>query len=87
MKTILVPTQNTPTMQSTLETAVLLAQRIGAYIEGVPRRSACLESGHEQKYFHYFAIRQPNSTTVAPSAAAITDVTIPPPSARSTAMW
>jgi hypothetical protein len=86
MKTILVPTQNTPTMQSTLETAVLLAQRTGAYIEGVPRRSACLESGHEQKYFYYFAIRQPNSTTVAPSAAAITDVTIPPPSARSTAM-
>lgn len=36
MKTILVPTQNTPTMPSTLETAVLLAQRTGAYIEGVP---------------------------------------------------
>jgi hypothetical protein len=86
MKTIVVPTQNIPTMQSTFETAVLLARRTGAYIEGVPRRSACLESGHEQKYFCYFAIRQANSTTVAPSAAAITDVTIPPPSARSTAM-
>ena len=36
MKTILVPTQNTPAMPSTLETAVLLAQRTGAYIEGVP---------------------------------------------------
>jgi hypothetical protein len=36
MKTILVPTQNIPTMTSTLETAVLLAQRCGAYIEGVP---------------------------------------------------
>src|SRR5215475_6886699 len=36
MKTILVPTQNTPTMESTLETAVLLAQRTGAYVEGVP---------------------------------------------------
>jgi nucleotide-binding universal stress UspA family protein len=36
MKTILVPTQNTPAMRSTLETAVLLAQRTGAYIEGVP---------------------------------------------------
>ena len=36
MKTILVPTQNTPTMPSTLETAILLAQRTGAYIEGVP---------------------------------------------------
>ena len=36
MKTILVPTQNVPTMTSTLETAVLLAQRTGAYIEGVP---------------------------------------------------
>ena len=36
MKTILVPTQNTSAMKSTLETAVLLAQRIGAYIEGVP---------------------------------------------------
>jgi len=36
MKTILVPTQNTPAMTSTLETAVLLAQRTGAYIEGVP---------------------------------------------------
>lgn len=36
MKTILVPTQNTPAMTSTLETAVLLARRTGAYIEGVP---------------------------------------------------
>jgi nucleotide-binding universal stress UspA family protein len=36
MKTILVPTQNTPAMIPTLETAVLLAQRTGGYIEGVP---------------------------------------------------
>jgi nucleotide-binding universal stress UspA family protein len=36
MKTILVPTQNIPAMPSTLETAVLLAERTGAYIEGVP---------------------------------------------------
>jgi nucleotide-binding universal stress UspA family protein len=36
MKTILVPTQNIPTMRSTLETAVLLAQRTCAYIEGIP---------------------------------------------------
>ena len=36
MKTILVPTQNIPAMGSTLETAVLLAQRTGAYIEGIP---------------------------------------------------
>jgi nucleotide-binding universal stress UspA family protein len=36
MKTILVPTQNIPAMQSVLETAMLLAQRTGAYIEGVP---------------------------------------------------
>src|SRR5215472_11089842 len=36
MKTILVPTQNISAMTSTLETAVLLAQRTGAYIEGVP---------------------------------------------------
>jgi len=36
MKTILVPTQNIPTMKSTLETAVLLAQRTSAYVEGVP---------------------------------------------------
>ena len=36
MKTILVPTQNIPAMGSALETAVLLAQRIGAYIEGIP---------------------------------------------------
>jgi nucleotide-binding universal stress UspA family protein len=36
MKTILVPTQNTPAMKSALETAVLLAQRTGAYIEGIP---------------------------------------------------
>src|SRR5688500_15237098 len=61
MKTILVPTQNTPTMQSTLETAVLLAQRTGAYIEGVPRRSACLESATSRNIFYYFAIRQANS--------------------------
>jgi hypothetical protein len=51
MKTILVPTQNTPTMQSTLETAVLFAQRTGAYIEGVPRRSACLESATSRNIF------------------------------------
>jgi hypothetical protein len=51
MKTILVPTQNTPTMQSTLETAVLLAQRTGAYIEGVPRRLACLESATSRNIF------------------------------------
>jgi nucleotide-binding universal stress UspA family protein len=38
MKTILVPTQNIATMQSTLETAVLLAQCTGAYIEGFPLR-------------------------------------------------
>src|SRR5260370_1960463 len=36
MKTILVPTQNITAMKSTLETAVLLAQRTGAYVEGVP---------------------------------------------------
>jgi len=36
MKTILVPTQDIPAMKSTLETAVLLAKRTGAYIEGVP---------------------------------------------------
>lgn len=36
MKTILVPTQNIPAMPSALETAVLLAGRTGAYIEGVP---------------------------------------------------
>jgi nucleotide-binding universal stress UspA family protein len=36
MKTILVPTQNISAMTSTLETALLLAQRTGAYIEGVP---------------------------------------------------
>jgi nucleotide-binding universal stress UspA family protein len=36
MKTILVPTQNSPAMRSTLETALVLGQRTGAYIEGVP---------------------------------------------------
>src|SRR6516164_10142571 len=36
MKAILVPTQTIPAMKSTLETAVLLAQHTGAYIEGVP---------------------------------------------------
>jgi nucleotide-binding universal stress UspA family protein len=36
MKAILVPIQNIPVMKSTLETAVLLAERLGAYIEGVP---------------------------------------------------
>jgi nucleotide-binding universal stress UspA family protein len=38
MKTILVPTQNIATMSSALETAVLLAQRTGAYIEGFSLR-------------------------------------------------
>jgi nucleotide-binding universal stress UspA family protein len=36
MKTILLPTQNIHAMKSTLETAVLLAQHTGAYVEGVP---------------------------------------------------
>src|ERR1700746_254372 len=36
MKTILVPTQNIPAMNSTLETAVLLRKRRGAYVEGIP---------------------------------------------------
>jgi nucleotide-binding universal stress UspA family protein len=36
MKTILVPTQNIPSMGPALETAVLLARRTGAYIEGIP---------------------------------------------------
>ena len=38
MKTILVPTQNIAVMQSTLETAVLLARCTCAYIEGFPLR-------------------------------------------------
>ena len=36
MKTILVPTINNPAMKSTFETALLLAKRTSAYIEGVP---------------------------------------------------
>ena len=36
MKTIFVPIQNIPAMKSTLETLVLLAERAGSYIEGVP---------------------------------------------------
>ena len=36
MKTILVPTQNSPAIKSALETAVLLARRTGAYVEGIP---------------------------------------------------
>jgi nucleotide-binding universal stress UspA family protein len=40
MKTILVPTQNTPAMNSALELAMLLARRTGAYIEGFPLRVA-----------------------------------------------
>jgi hypothetical protein len=33
----------------------------------------------------HLAIRQPNSTTAAPAAAAITEVTVPPPGASSMA--
>ncbi len=40
MKTILVPTQSIAAMTSTLETAVLLARRTGAYVEGCPLRVA-----------------------------------------------
>ena len=36
MKTILVPTLNNPVMKSALETALLLAKRTSAYIEGIP---------------------------------------------------
>ncbi len=38
MRTILVPIQDIATMASALETAVLLAQRTGGYIEGFPLR-------------------------------------------------
>ena len=38
MKTILVPTENMPGMTAVLETALLLAQRCGSYIEGFPLR-------------------------------------------------
>src|SRR5262249_23618401 len=38
MKTILVPTQSIAAMKSTLEVAVLLARRTGAYVEGCPLR-------------------------------------------------
>ncbi len=40
MKTILVPTQSIAAMKSTLELAVLLARRTGAYLEGCPLRVA-----------------------------------------------
>ena len=36
--------------------------------------------------FYYLAFRQANSTTTAPAAAAMIDVTSPPPIASSTAM-
>jgi nucleotide-binding universal stress UspA family protein len=39
MKTLLVPTQHIATMKSALETALLLARRTGAYIEGYPLRT------------------------------------------------
>lgn len=38
MKTLLVPLQNIPMMTSTLDVAVRLARRTGAYIEGFPLR-------------------------------------------------
>jgi nucleotide-binding universal stress UspA family protein len=40
MKTILLPTQNTTEMKSAAETAVLLARRTGAYLQGFPLRVA-----------------------------------------------
>src|SRR4029453_19069237 len=40
MKTILLPTQHIATMNATLEVAVQLARRTGAYIEGFPLRIA-----------------------------------------------
>ena len=40
MKTILVPTQHIPAMNSALATATLLARHTGAYIEGFPLRVA-----------------------------------------------
>ena len=39
MKSILVPMESRPGMTSTLETALLLAQRCDSYIEGFPLRS------------------------------------------------
>ena len=43
MKTILVPTENHDAMQSTLETALLLARRCGSYIEGFALRWEIIE--------------------------------------------
>ena len=43
MKTILVPTENHDAMQSTLETALLLARRCGSYIEGYALRWEIIE--------------------------------------------
>ena len=64
-------------------------QYIAAYLNGFAPISVSVgmsRSCYEQNYFYYLAIRQANSTTVDPSAAATTDVTIPPLSARSAAM-
>jgi hypothetical protein len=83
MKTILVPTQNTPAMQSKGGAAHAAHRRL---YRGRSASVGMSRKYHEQKYFCYLVIRQANSTTVAPSAAAIADITIPPPSARSTAM-
>jgi hypothetical protein len=52
----------------------------------IPHRCETMLSATSRIIFYYLAIRHANSTTVAPSAAAITDVTIPPPRARRTAM-
>src|ERR1700756_5452498 len=40
MKTILVPTEQSPTMVSALDTALLLAQKFGSFIEGFSLRPA-----------------------------------------------
>ena len=43
MKTILVPTEQTNGMASTLETAVLVARKFGSYVEGFALQSAVTE--------------------------------------------
>jgi hypothetical protein len=85
MKTILVPTKHPDHAIHARNGGAARAAHRRLY-RGRSASVGMSRKCHEQKYFYYFAIRQANSTTVAPSAAATTDVTIPPPSARSTAM-
>ena len=50
MKTILIPTENDRSIQSALETALLLARRCDSYMEGLPCARGLANSSESMRW-------------------------------------